>query len=198
MIVYQPAAYGQLAAGRGFGDIPAAAAKSLQSCPTLCDPIDSLLPGSSVPGILQARILEWVAISFSNPRLRRSVVSNSQRPHGLQPTRLFRPWNFPGLPKDSCGYDSVLAYCLWLASCRQGIWGHSQQLPKPFEDPSCFSPAQHWLPTYAFSWRDGNLPLGRTDELQDWVSPPVCIQATFPFVSGQCYMGILPMGFECS
>ena len=44
----------------------AAAAKSLQSCPTLCDPIDSSSPGSSVPGILQARILEWVAISFSN------------------------------------------------------------------------------------------------------------------------------------
>ena len=46
--------------------IPAAAAKSLQSCPTLCDPIDGSLPGSPVPGILQARILEWVAISFSN------------------------------------------------------------------------------------------------------------------------------------
>ena len=44
----------------------AAAAKSLQLCPTLCDPIDSSLPGSSVPGILQARTLEWVAISFSN------------------------------------------------------------------------------------------------------------------------------------
>ena len=44
----------------------AAAAKSLQSCPILCDPIDSSPPGSSVPGILQARILEWVAISFSN------------------------------------------------------------------------------------------------------------------------------------
>ena len=44
----------------------AAAAKSLQLCPTLCDPIDGLLPGSSVPGILQARTLEWVAISFSN------------------------------------------------------------------------------------------------------------------------------------
>ena len=43
----------------------AAAAKSLQSCPTLCDPIDGSSPGSSVPGILQARILEWVAISFS-------------------------------------------------------------------------------------------------------------------------------------
>ena len=44
----------------------AAAAKSLQSCPTLCDPIDGTPPGSPVPGILQARTLEWVAISFSN------------------------------------------------------------------------------------------------------------------------------------
>ena len=44
----------------------AAAAKSLQSCPTLCDPIDGSPPGSPVPGILQARTLEWVTISFSN------------------------------------------------------------------------------------------------------------------------------------
>ena len=44
----------------------AAAAKSLQSCPTLCDPINGSPPGSPVPGILQARTLEWVAISFSN------------------------------------------------------------------------------------------------------------------------------------
>ena len=44
----------------------AAAAKSLQSCPTLCNPTDGSLPGSPVPGILQARTLEWVAISFSN------------------------------------------------------------------------------------------------------------------------------------
>ena len=43
----------------------AAAAKLLQSCPTLCDPIDGSPPGSPVPGILQARTLEWVAISFS-------------------------------------------------------------------------------------------------------------------------------------
>ena len=43
-----------------------AAAKSLQSCPTLCDPIDISPPGSPAPGILQARTLEWVAISFSN------------------------------------------------------------------------------------------------------------------------------------
>ena len=44
----------------------AAAAKSLQSCPTVCNPIDGSPPGSPVPGILQARTLEWVAISFSN------------------------------------------------------------------------------------------------------------------------------------
>ena len=44
----------------------AAAAKSLQSCPTLCDPIDGSLPGSAIPGILQARTLERIAISFSN------------------------------------------------------------------------------------------------------------------------------------
>ena len=44
----------------------ASAAKSLQSCPTLCDPIDGGLPGSPIPGILQARTLEWVAISFSS------------------------------------------------------------------------------------------------------------------------------------
>jgi len=60
-----------MAAGDGEGTerevgIAAAAAKSLQSCVTPCNPIDSSPPGSSVPGILQARILEWVAISFFN------------------------------------------------------------------------------------------------------------------------------------
>ena len=55
--------------GRGLGvntAAAAAAAKSHQLCPTLCDPIDGSPPGSPVPGILQARTLEWVAISFSN------------------------------------------------------------------------------------------------------------------------------------
>ena len=58
----------------------AAAAESLQSCPTLFDPIDGSPPGSPVPGILQARLLEWVAISFSNAwkwKWSRSVVSDS-------------------------------------------------------------------------------------------------------------------------
>ena len=49
-----------------FSNNPAAtAAKSLQSCPTLCNPVDGSPPGSAIPGILQARTLEWVAISFS-------------------------------------------------------------------------------------------------------------------------------------
>ena len=51
---------------KAMTNLAAAAAKSLQSCPTLCDPIESSPPGSTIPGILQARTLEWVAISFSN------------------------------------------------------------------------------------------------------------------------------------
>ena len=82
----------------------AAAAKSLQSCPTLCDPIDGSAPGSPVPGILQARTLEWVAIAFSNAwkwkvkvkSLSCSDVSDPQRPQGLQPTRHHHPWDIPG------------------------------------------------------------------------------------------------------
>ena len=75
------------------------AAKSLQSCPTPLDPRDGSPPGSPVPGILQARTLGWLAISFSNAwkwKWSRSVVSDSSRPHGLQSTRLLHPWDFPG------------------------------------------------------------------------------------------------------
>ena len=79
----------------------AAAAKALQSCPTLCDPIDGSPPGSPIPGILQARTLEWVAISSPMHESEKwkwshSVVSDSSRPHGLQPTRLLCPWDLPG------------------------------------------------------------------------------------------------------
>ena len=51
---------------KAMTNLAAAAAKSLQSCPTLCDPIDGSPPGSPIPGILQARVLEWVVISFSD------------------------------------------------------------------------------------------------------------------------------------
>ena len=56
----------QLSMHTGESYAAAAAARLLQSCPTLCDPIDGSPPGSPVPGILQARTLDWVAISFSN------------------------------------------------------------------------------------------------------------------------------------
>ena len=76
-----------------------AAAASLQSCLTLCDPIDGSPPGSPVPGILQARTLEWVAISFSNACTHAKslqFMSNSVWPRGQQPTRLLCPRNSPG------------------------------------------------------------------------------------------------------
>ena len=60
-----------------LGSLVYAAAKSLQLCPTLCDPIDSSPPGSPVPGILQARTLEWVAISFNAWKWRVKVKSLS-------------------------------------------------------------------------------------------------------------------------
>ena len=79
----------------------AAAAKSLQSCPTLCDPIDGSPPGSPVPGILQARTLEWVAISFSNAWKWKVKVKSLSRVQPsatpwTAPSRLLRPWDFPG------------------------------------------------------------------------------------------------------
>ena len=69
----------------------AAAAKSLQSCPTLCNPIDGSPLGSSVPGILQARTLEWVAISFSKAWKWKVKVKSLNR------ALLFAtPWTAPG------------------------------------------------------------------------------------------------------
>ena len=78
----------------------AAAAKSLQSCPTLCDPIDSSPPGCPVPGILQARTLEWVAISFSNAWKWKVKVKSLGRVRLLATpwTAAYQapPWDFPG------------------------------------------------------------------------------------------------------
>ena len=79
----------------------AAAAKSLQLCLTLCDPIDGSPPGFPVSGILQARTLEWAAISFSSGwkwKVKGKLLSRVQleRPQGLQPTRLLHSWDFPG------------------------------------------------------------------------------------------------------
>ena len=96
----------------------AAAAKSLQSCPTLCDPIDSCPVGFPIPGILQARILEWVAISFSNAWKGKVKVKSLSHIQLLttQWTAAYQappPWDFPG---KSTGMGS---HCLlrWIAVC---------------------------------------------------------------------------------
>ena len=126
--------------GKDTAAAAAAAAKSLHSCPTLCDPIDGSLPGSPVPGILQARTLEWVAISFSNAwrwKWRRSVVSDSSWPHGLQPTRLLHPWDLPGkstgvgfhclLRVKATRWYELLNFCSVEASTSQACLKHMQR-----------------------------------------------------------------------
>ena len=93
----------------------AAAAKSLQSCPTLCDPTDSNPPGSSVPGILQARILEWAAISSSNAWKWKVKVKS------LSHVRLFAtPWTAAYQAPPSMGFS------------RQEYWS-GLPLPSPID-----------------------------------------------------------------
>ena len=99
----------------------AAAAKSLQSCPTLCDPIDGSLPGSSVHGILQARTLEWVAISSSNARKWKVKVKSLSR------VRLFAtPW--------TAAYQAPLS----MGFSRQEYWS-AVPLPSPFRPLDTFN-----------------------------------------------------------
>ena len=92
----------------------AAAAKSLQSCPTLCNPIDGSPTGSPVPGILQARVLEWVAISFSNACMHAKSLQLclTLQPHGQQPTRLL-------CPRDSLGKNSGVGCHVLLQFCTE-------------------------------------------------------------------------------
>ena len=93
--------------------IQTAAAKSLQSCPTLCDPIDGSPPGSPVPGILQARTLKWVAISFSNAWKWKVKVKSLSR------VRLFAtPW--------TAAYQAPLS----MGFSRQEYWS-GVPLPSP-------------------------------------------------------------------
>ena len=94
-------------------NLATAAAKSLQSCLTLCDPEDSSLPGSAVPGILHARTLEWVAISFSNAWKWKVKVKAFSR------VRLFTtPWTAAYQAPPSMGFS------------RQGYWS-GVPLPSP-------------------------------------------------------------------
>ena len=96
---------------------PAAAAKSLQSCLTLCDPINGSPPGSPIPGILQARTLEWVAISFSNAWMWKVKVKSLSRVQLLT-----TPWTVAHQAPLSMGFS------------RQEYWS-GVPLPSPSEDP---------------------------------------------------------------
>ena len=97
--------------------LSAATAKSLQSCPTLCDPIDGSPPHSAVPGILQARTLEWVAISFSNVwmwKVKVKLLSCSWL--------LVTPW--------TAAHQALLS----TRSSRQDYWS-GLPFPSPLSDP---------------------------------------------------------------
>ena len=116
----------------------AAAAKSLQSCPTLCDPMDCSLPGFSIPGILQARTLEWVAISFSNAWKWKVKVKSLS--HVLL---LATPWTAAHQAPPSMGFS------------RQEYWS-GVPLPSPqlwglCEAKQCSDFPNHWGTSYDFS-----------------------------------------------
>ena len=105
----------------------AAAAKSLQSCPTLWDPIDRSPPGSPVPGILQARTSLLLLLSHS-------VVSDSVWPHRRQPTRLPRPWDSPG--------KNTGVGCHFLLQCMKAKRESevAQSYPTPSDPKDCSLP----------------------------------------------------------
>ena len=107
---------------KGLSFQAAAAAKSLQLCPTLCDPVDGSPPGSPVPGILQARTLEWVAMSFSNAwkwKVKVKSLSCAQL--------LASPWTAAYQAPPSMGFS------------RQEYWS-GVPLPSPhFKLPTCYS-----------------------------------------------------------
>ena len=137
----------------------AAAAKSLQSCLTLCDPIDGSPPGSPVPGILQARTLEWVPSPSPMHESKkwnwsRSVVYNAQRLHGPQPTRLFCPWDFPD---KSTGVGGQCPLHLWWVQFSSVIQS-CPTLCDPMNHRTPGLPVYHQLPefTQTHVHRDGN------------------------------------------
>ena len=111
--------------------VAAAAVKSLHSCPTLCDPIDGSPPGSAIPGILQARTLEWVAISFSNAWKWKGKVKSFSRVRPLATpwtaayqappsTGFSRQEYWSGLPLPLCQLIKHV-FLLWLQSISTGL-----------------------------------------------------------------------------
>ena len=125
-----------------------------QSCPIPCHPMDCSLSGSSVHGIFQARVLEWIAISFFNARKRkwnssRSVVTDSLRPHELQHARPLCPSSTPRVHSDSRPSNQ------W---CHPGI----SSSVVPFS--SCPNPSQHQS---LFQWVN---PSHKVTKILEWAN----------------------------
>ena len=143
------------------GKLYAAAAKSLQLCPTLCDPIDGSPPGSPIPGILQARILEWAAISFSNAwkwkvkvkslspvqllATPRTAVHQAPLPMGFsrQEQRSGLPLPSPGSYRYICVYIYIHKHCC--CSVIKSCW----ILCNPMDCSMPGLPVHHQLPEFA-------------------------------------------------
>ena len=142
-----PLAHHQLLKIRFYSYTAAAAAKSLQSCPTLCDPIDCSSPGSPVPGVLQARTLKWVAISFSNTwKVKVKSLSHVRlfAPHGLQPTRPLHPWIFQARV---LGWGAIVfSYSYTTISICSVISGYHSSTMADLSTHSTGSIAQYLLP----------------------------------------------------
>ena len=134
----------------------AAAAKSLQSCPTLCNPVDGSPPGSPVPGILQARTLEWVAISFSNAWKWKVKVKSLSRVRFLA-----TPWTAAYQAPSSMGFS------------RQEYWS-GVPLPSP-EEISSLSHSIVFLYFFALIIEEGFL-------ISPCYSLELCIQMFISFL----------------
>ena len=141
-----------------FPYIRAAAAKSLQSCLTLCDRIDGSPPGSPVPGILQARALEWVAISFSNAWKWRVKVKSLSRVRLLA-----TPWTAAYQASPSMGFS------------RQEYWS-GVPLPSPTSEQAWWIWSGHqqqvfqlMLPKAATRWQHFFMPTRALGHVLNWV-----------------------------
>ena len=131
-----------------------AAAKSLQSCLTLCDPIDGSPPGSPIPGILQARVLEWGAIAFSHSHLEYSlVVSYKTKCIHYPPQLLCFMWLLPPIVFTVVKYTSYKMYYLklWCArvcvlSCFSCVWLFATLWIVALQNPPSmeFSSQEYW------------------------------------------------------
>ena len=169
-----------------------AAAKSLQSCPTLCDPIDGSPPGSSVPEILQARTLEWVSISFSNAWKWEVKVKS------LSHVRLLAtPWTAPYQAPPPMGFSRQeyrsgvplpSPRAPW--ACPNPVWPHLKLITSVktvFPNKVLITGPRVWMSAYILK-RDSSIHI--TLHLQSHVQRKICGHCTFLslFQSGEKMM----------